>query len=83
MGKKYWFKAKRYGYGWYPCSWQGWAVLAFFVGITVSTFVAIDRASHSVSDTLAAFIPVAVLNLLALLLICSLTGEKPRWRWGD
>ena len=29
---KYWFRAKRYGWGWgLPCAWQGWAVLTGYV----------------------------------------------------
>jgi hypothetical protein len=29
--RKYWFPAKRYGWGWgIPCSWRGWLVLAAF-----------------------------------------------------
>src|SRR5262245_3725986 len=34
--RKYWFPAKRYGWGWgIPRSWQGWLVLAAFVGLLV------------------------------------------------
>jgi hypothetical protein len=30
--KKYWFPAKRYGWGWgLPSCWQGWVVLCTFV----------------------------------------------------
>ena len=25
--KKLWFRAKCYGWGWYPCSWEGWLVI--------------------------------------------------------
>ena len=77
-----WFKAKTYGWGWTPCRWQGWAVLALFCGMTAYAFIAIDRASHSASDTLIAFLPLAVFNMVMLIVICLLTGEKPRWRWG-
>jgi hypothetical protein len=32
--RKYWFPAKRCGYGWgIPSSWQGWLVLAVFVAL--------------------------------------------------
>src|SRR6266566_4217173 len=47
-----WFKAHRYGYGWFPARWEGWVLfimmftLAIFVGYIVSTH------SHSVSDML-------------------------------
>lgn len=80
--RRLWFKAKTYGWGWTPATWQGWLVTVLFAGLTAYSFIAIDRASHSVSDTLMAFAPVVLLNLLLLVLVCSLTGEKPRWRWG-
>ena len=33
--KQYWFRAKRYGWGWgLPIAWQGWVVLSvWFVAI--------------------------------------------------
>jgi hypothetical protein len=34
--RKYWFSAKRYGWGWgIPSFWQGWLVLAAFVALLV------------------------------------------------
>jgi hypothetical protein len=31
---KYWFPAKRYGWGWgFPVTWQGWLALAVFLGL--------------------------------------------------
>ena len=29
--KQLWFKAKTYGYGWYPVTWQGWLVILIYV----------------------------------------------------
>ena len=29
--KKVWFKAKEYGWGWYPSSWQGWIILLIYL----------------------------------------------------
>ena len=80
--KNYWFKAKNYGWGWYPASWQGWVVLAGFVLASVIVFADIDSNSHSVSDTLLNFLPRVLLLLIILVLICFVTGEKPEWRWG-
>ena len=28
-----WFKAKKYGYGWYPATWQGWLVILVYLTI--------------------------------------------------
>lgn len=80
--KKIWFRAKRYGWGWYPVAWQGWAVVAVFVALQVLNFLRIDAHSHSVSDTLQPFIIQAFLLGVILIYVCYRTGEKPRWQWG-
>jgi hypothetical protein len=77
--KKPWFKAKRYGWGWYPVTWQGWLILVAFVAFDVWNFLRIDATSHSASDTLRPFIIENIFLLLILTAICWLTGEKPRW----
>ncbi len=77
-----WFKAKRYGYGWTPCTWQGWAILLAYCFAIVSCFVVIDRSSHSASDTLFVFIPFTIFLTILLIILCVKKGEKPRWRWG-
>lgn len=80
--KTLWFRAKICGYGWIPCSWQGWLVLVVYIIALVVTFRTVDLHSHSGSDTLIGVVPLWVLYTFILLLICYRTGEKPRWRWG-
>ncbi len=80
--KKPWFKNKSYGWGWTPATWQGWLILALFVIYIVRDFMQIDARQHSGSDTLINFVPRVVLYVLILVIICTLTGEKPRWSWG-
>ena len=77
--KKLWFKNKRYGWGWTPASWQGWAVLAAYLLLVVCLFWITDSFNRPDSD--AFFIPFLALTAV-LIIICYLTGEKPRWRWG-
>lgn len=81
--KKYWFVAKSYGWGWTPSSWQGWLVLAVFVVLIVLNFLRIDSASHSGSDTLINWVPQTLILVLVLVGVCYLTGEKPRFQWGN
>jgi hypothetical protein len=50
-----WFK--RFGWFYRPNSWQGAAILILAVIFCVQVFVAIDRHSHSVSDTLYGVFP--------------------------
>jgi hypothetical protein len=76
---RYWFPAKRYGWGWgLPLVWQGWVVLAVFVLLIVAgaAFLLPSRGQ------LCFYGYVAVL-VLVLVAVCWLKGEPPRWRWGE
>lgn len=81
-GKEIWFKAKLYGWGWNPITWQGWlATLVYCVGI-VTFFTFVDFNDRSMSDTLLRFVvPFAIFTGLFIML-CYTKGERPRWRWG-
>ena len=81
--KKYWFRAKPYGYGWYPASWQGWIILTAFILIEVFSFILIDSNSHSVSDALINFLPLTLLLLGIIFLFAYKKGERLGWRWGN
>jgi hypothetical protein len=80
--EKYWFKAKKYGWGWYPCTWQGWLILGVFVlyisqrSFAINTLIGIGRP-----DPLRFFFEILIPTVI-LLLLCYWKGEKPRWRWG-
>ncbi|HTW27273.1 MAG TPA: hypothetical protein VME92_09115 [Acetobacteraceae bacterium] len=75
---KYWFPAKRYGWGWgLPTTWQGWiAVLAFVVLIAAGSILLPPGRS------LAAYLIYVCALVVLLLGLCWLKGEPPRWRWG-
>ena len=76
---RYWFPAKRFGWGWGPPStWEGWAVLIAFVLLAVAGIGWFDPKREWPS-LIAYFI---VLQML-LILVCYWKGEPPRWRWGD
>ena len=77
---KIWFKAKRYGYGWYPCTWQGWLVLAAYVAI-FSVLISIFESD--VKKFLWPYLISVFLLTSALIYICYKKGEPAKWRWGD
>ncbi|HTH93024.1 MAG TPA: hypothetical protein VL576_00900 [Candidatus Paceibacterota bacterium] len=80
--KKLWFRRKRYGWGWYPVSWEGWVVLLLYV-VGMVHFVLLSNRQHSVSDALFAFaVPFVILNIV-LIMICYQKGERPKWQWGE
>ncbi len=78
--KNIWFKAKRFGWGWTPVTWQGWAITLLYAFALIQYAVQADM-EHSGSDALFKFaVPFVVLTIF-LLVICYSRGEKPGWRW--
>ncbi len=73
---KIWFKRKRYGYGWTPVTWQGWAATITWV---IVFYFSIAKMDHEWIKNL--IIIIAMTGILFW--VCYLKGEKPRWQWGD
>ena len=68
---KYWFPAKRYGWGWgLPCSWQGWIVMAAYLILLVCGLFVINPEVNKGS-----FVAFVVTINIAMLLICWFKGE--------
>jgi hypothetical protein len=79
--KKLWFRAKDYGWGWYPSSWEGWTVLLVWAGLFIAVFVGLDESSRSFGDALLTYLPRIIVLTGFLILVCWKTGERPTWRW--
>lgn len=79
--KNYWFKAKLYGWGWVPVTWQGWAVIGVYTACLVLFGLTLDEQS-SVREVMFTFVLPLFLLTITLIRICYLKGEKPSWRWG-
>ena len=77
-GQKYWFPAKRYGWGWgLPNGRAGWLALAAFgVLAVVGVLVYPPHAARF------AFVAYTTCLLVALIVVCWLKGEPPKWHWG-
>jgi hypothetical protein len=77
--RKHWFAAKRYGWGWgLPCAWQGWVVLITYFALVLGGIPVIQASMGNV--VYAAYVSVLTAALIA---VCWLTGDPPRWRWGS
>ena len=75
--QKYWFRAKKYGWGWgLPSAWQGWGVLGIFVGIVIAISMVIDPTNQ-----LSLYIGSLTLSTAALVGVCFAKGEPPKWSW--
>ena len=72
--KKAWFR--EWGWVYYPIAWQGIVLVVLIVAFCVQVFLAVDRHSHSVSDTLYGIFPYVVPSLLVLNWIASKTSER-------
>ena len=76
---KYWFPAKRYGWGWGPPrTWQGWLVLlGFFALLVAGALVFLPKLQTGY------FLVYTMVLVAGLIAVCYVTGEPPKWRWGD
>lgn len=75
---RYWFPAKRHGWGWgLPLTWEGWLTLVLYVSGVVLAAVMATR----LGDERAFMFGVPLLTVV-LIAVCSWKGEPPGWRWG-
>lgn len=79
--KKLWFKRKLYGRGWYPVTWQGWAVTLAYIVIILALALTIDESSSDREVAFMLLIPLVVLTS-AFIRIAYKTGEKTKRQWG-
>lgn len=77
----YWFKAKLYGWGWVPVTWQGWAVVLVYIVAVLFFGLTLDENSPT-SEVFFTFLLPVILLTITLIRICYKKGPKPRWQWG-
>jgi uncharacterized membrane protein len=77
--KRYWFYAKSHGYGWgLPATWEGWVVLIAFLAAAIG-----GMAIFPPEPTPLPYIAFLAVISVLLTLICYVTGEPAKWRWGN
>jgi len=69
-----WFR--RFGWLYRPISPMGWLITLLAFTLTVNVFLAIDRHSHSASDTLYGVFPYAALFAIITIWIASHTSAE-------
>jgi hypothetical protein len=77
-----WFRARQYGWGWTPQTWQGWRALAAFVVGDVLVWLGLSLVDASTAVRLAIGLPITFMVTAALIALSYLRGETPHWRWG-
>jgi len=77
-GERHWFRARRYGWGWEPATWEGWLVMVLYVvGMAGGGWWLLPQRQET------AFLGWTGLLTTLLLAISWLKGETPGWHWGD
>ena len=77
--KNPWFK--RCGWFHLPTSWQGAVLCLFALAFCAQVFIAVDRHSHSVSDTLYGVFPYFASGFLLLNWIAIKHCEMMKLEW--
>jgi hypothetical protein len=77
--EKFWFPAKRYGFGWgLPTCWEGWVVLVAFVASEALVFFVVPPREHP-----AVFLAGSIVTTALLVAVVWIKGEPIGWRWGN
>ena len=82
--KKYWFRNRRYGWGYTPVTWEGWLSLIVLIGAQFALFSTIMPAirEQSTAVHVAAVAAIVVADLFVIAWVARTHGPSPRWRWG-
>jgi hypothetical protein len=81
--KKLWFKAKNYGWGWYPVTWQGWSITLLYIAVLFWRTSALSKMFDTATSFSWRYMFEIAAITIPLIVICYATGEKPEWRWGE
>jgi hypothetical protein len=76
-----WFKAKTYGWGWTPATWQGWLVTVAYIGAVFASALIFLRPKPAAAGWIEYGIAIILLSAI-LIVVAFKTGERARWRWG-
>lgn len=76
----YWFKRRRYGWGWTPSTWQGWALLVAMVLLVLVPAFVLPR--HDGTGATVGFLMWTLGVVAVFVAVATAKGPRPRWRWG-
>jgi hypothetical protein len=80
---KYWFKRKRYGYGWTPSSKEGWLLILVYLAVVIlGVFFFSDKLESGDMFYSIAYSVFVIISTTLLLLLTVRKAPKGKWRWG-
>ena len=82
--KQYWFKRKRYGWGWVPVTWQGWLLVLgeILFLLVISHLLLKDVPRNTYHPNLLIFNILLLVSVIITVAITYKKGPQPKWRWG-
>lgn len=81
--RAYWFKRRRYGWGWFPVSWQGWLVVTVYLAVVLAGSAAFaDAPKETAGRERGIYVFILATTTVSLIRVAYAKGPKPRWRWG-
>jgi hypothetical protein len=82
---KLWFKARKYGWGWTPVTWQGWAcIITYTVLCILAGVLLIPHFSEELGVVYITAFGLFIISLTSFLVgISYRKGEPPSWQWGS
>ena len=83
--KKYWFKPKSYGYGFYPISWEGWVSTFIFILVLLGLSYVNDFFNPEIGlpNGFNFLFGVIVISLIFTTLFKDKVRGGLQWKWGD
>lgn len=79
--KHLWFKAKLFGWGWTPATWQGWITLIIYLVLVFFISSQINESINTEKVIFTFILPLIILTAAFIILVVK-KGEKPKWSWG-
>ncbi len=80
------FRPKRYGYGLYPVTWQGWMLTLALVGVLlVAAYVdgIMGPTEPTMRDVLRFLLDAGIITTLFMMLTKDRCEGGLKWRWGN
>lgn len=81
-GTNYWFKRRRYGWGWTPVSREGWLVVAGFVAALVIPAILIDDRLEDSGWWLGGWFAWLAICVIGMFVVTRRHAPPGKWRWG-
>lgn len=81
---RYWFKRRRYGFGWTPVTREGWLALGLYLAAVLGGALVLGKlkASNPPQWTTTAYLSIVLVLTIGFIAIAVIKGPTPRWRWG-